>query len=94
MQGQLVGSIDLAADAVGSSPTLSIMIQEQQKKINDVPMREASTKNEKLLLGFLHQESQRVDWGKIVVELTIAQGEIVNIKSSEISRTFQVGRAV
>lgn len=64
---------------------------EQKKKINNVPLREAETKEEKLLLGFLNQEAQRIDWGTIVVEFTVQEGKIVRIKSNEISRTFKVG---
>ena len=54
-------------------------------------MREAETKEEKLLLGFLNQEAERIGWGQIVVELTVRNGVIVIIKSNEISRTFNVG---
>ena len=64
------------------------------EKINNVPLREAETQEEKLLLGFLNQEAERVEWGKIVVEFTIQSGKVAHIKSSEISRTFQVGKAV
>lgn len=61
--------------------------------INKVPLREAETKEEKLLLGFLHQEAERIDYGQIMVEFTVRNGSIVHIKSSEISRTFRVGEA-
>lgn len=61
------------------------------KKVNNVPMREAETTEEKLLLGFLHQEAQRIDWGEIVLEFTVQRGKVVRIKSNEISRTFNLG---
>ncbi len=64
---------------------------EQPKKINNVPQREAETPEEKLLLGFIHQEAQRVEFGQIVVEFTIRNGKIAYMKSNEISRTFNVG---
>jgi hypothetical protein len=67
------------------------MGNENKKTINNVPMREAETKEEKLLLGFLNQEAERIGWGQIVVELTVRNGVIVIIKSNEISRTFNVG---
>lgn len=62
-------------------------------KINDVPQREAETKEEKLLLGFLYQEAQRVGFGQIVLEFNIRDGKLVHVKSKEISRTFNVGNA-
>lgn len=65
----------------------------EHTKINDVPQREAETKEEKLLLGFLHQESERVGFGQIVLEFNIRGGKLVHVKSKEISRTFSVGKA-
>ena len=62
-----------------------------ENKINKIPMREAESKEEKLLLGFLHQEVERVQFGQIVVEFTIKNGVITYMKSNEISRTFNVG---
>jgi len=68
------------------------MAQEtKETKINKVPLREAETKEEKLLLGFLMQEAERVEFGQIVVEFTIRNGKITYMKSNEISRTFNVG---
>lgn len=68
------------------------MASEQTKKINDVPLREAETREDKLLLGFLNQEAGRIGYGQIVVEFTIRKGSIVYMKSNEISRTFVVGK--
>lgn len=64
---------------------------ENKKTINNVPMREAETREEKLLLGFLNQEAERIGWGQIVVEVTVRNGVVTVIKSNEISRTFHVG---
>lgn len=61
------------------------------KQINQVPLRDAETKEEKLLLGFLKQEVDRVDYGQIVLEFNVQNGKIVHIKSKEVSRTFKVG---
>jgi hypothetical protein len=67
------------------------MDNENKKKINDVPLREAETKEEKLLLGFIAQEAERIGWGQIVFEVNVRSGKIVNVKSNQISRTFAVG---
>jgi hypothetical protein len=61
------------------------------KTINQVPLREAVTKEEKLLLGFLKQECDRIGFGTIVMEFTVRNGKIDRIKSNEISRSFNVG---
>jgi hypothetical protein len=63
-----------------------------QNTINDVPQRNAETKTEKLLLGFLHQEAERIGFGSIVLEFGIRGGKIDRIKSNEISRVFNIGQ--
>lgn len=62
-----------------------------ESKVNGIPVREDITKNEKLLLGFLHQEASRIGFGQIMVEFTVRNGKIDRMKSSEINRTFNVG---
>lgn len=62
------------------------------KKINGVPLKEADTREEKLLLGFLNDESKRVKYGKIVIEFTIRDESIVHMNSQEISRSFNFGK--
>jgi hypothetical protein len=61
------------------------------RKVNNVPQREAETREEKLLLGFLKQEVERIGYGTVVVEFTVNNGHITIIKSTEINRTFKVG---
>ena len=55
-------------------------------------MRSAETKDEKLLLGFLHQEAKRIGYGKIVVEFTIRNEAVVHMNSNEITRSFNFGK--
>jgi hypothetical protein len=62
------------------------------KTINGVPLKEAETRDEKLLLGFLSEEAKRVKFGKIVVEFTIRNEAIVHMNSNEISRSFNFGK--
>lgn len=61
-------------------------------KINSVEMKQAETKEEKMLLGFIDQEAKRIGYGKIVVEFTIRNGEIVHINSNEVTRSFNFGK--
>lgn len=65
--------------------------QQPKKQINQVPLREAETREEKLILGFLNQEAERIQFGTIVLEFTVRGGRIDRVKSNEISRTFNVG---
>lgn len=60
-------------------------------RINKVPLRDAETKSDRQLLGFLKQEAERIGYGQVVVEFTVRNGVIDRIKSTEISRTFNVG---
>lgn len=63
----------------------------QYNTINDVPQKEAETKIERLLLGFIKQEAERIGFGTIVLEFGIRGGKVDRIKSQEISRVFNVG---
>jgi hypothetical protein len=62
------------------------------QKINGIPLREAESNDEKILLGFLNQEAERVDFGQIVVEFQIRNGRVVHMRSTEVSRTLNVGK--
>ena len=62
-----------------------------EKQINKVTPREAETKEEKLLLGFLKQEAEDIGFGQIVVEFTIHGSKIIRIRSDRVSKTFNVG---
>lgn len=59
--------------------------------VNGVPLRDAETREERLLLGFLKQECERISFGTIVLEFNVRHGKVEMIKSNEISRTFKVG---
>jgi hypothetical protein len=61
------------------------------KIINGVPLREAETTEEKLLLGFLHQEAQDVGFGQVVVEFTVHGKRIIRMRADRVSRTFNIG---
>ena len=62
-----------------------------KKTINGVPLREAETNDERLLLGFLNQEAQRIQYGTVVCDFSVRNGKIDRIRSQEISRTFNIG---
>lgn len=59
--------------------------------INDIPMREAETKQERLILGLLAQESERIGFGKLTIEFSIRAGSIDRATLTESSRMVNIG---
>ena len=60
-------------------------------KINDIPQIEAKTKEDRLLLGLLHQEADRIQFGKLVVEFNVRSGRLDRATLTESSRTVNIG---
>lgn len=60
--------------------------------INNVTEKEADTREERLLLGFIKSEAERIGHGNITLEVNIRHGNIDYIRSIDISRTFKVER--
>jgi len=56
-------------------------------EINKIPLRAPSTKPEQMLLGFVIDEASRIQYGKIVIEVTVRNGKLASIQSTEIKRT-------
>lgn len=67
------------------------MAQPQHSTINDIPQRDAETKHERLLLGLLNQEAERMGFGSINLELTVRAGRIDRAKITEMSRIVNIG---
>lgn len=59
--------------------------------INKIPQREAETTTERLLLGLLGQEADRVQFGKVTIELGIRDGKIDRVTMTESSRIVNIG---
>lgn len=59
--------------------------------INDIPQIEAKTKEDRLLLGLLHQEADRIQFGKLVVEFNVRSGRLDRATLTESSRTVNIG---
>lgn len=59
--------------------------------INNIPQKDAETRQERMLLGLLNQETSRVDFGKIVVELGVRGGKIDRVTLTEVSRVINIG---
>lgn len=60
--------------------------------INDVTEKEAETREERLLLGFIKSEGERIGHGNIKLEVNIRHGKIDYMRSTDVSRTFKVER--
>lgn len=60
-------------------------------RINDIEPRDAQTKQEKMLLGYLYEEAKRVKYGKISLEISVQDEQIVNMQTTEVKRNFRLG---
>lgn len=64
------------------------------KEINDIPLRNAESNQEKQLLGFLDEMCKMIRFGKVSIEITVYNGKLTNvqscIKASEIKRSFNL----
>ncbi|HBT75022.1 TPA: hypothetical protein DEB29_03420 [Candidatus Wolfebacteria bacterium] len=67
------------------------MEPQKHNTINSIPQREAETKEERLLLGLLHQEAERVQFGKVTIEFGIRNGKIDRLTVTEESRVINIG---
>lgn len=68
------------------------MGNENDKKINSIPLRKADTKEEQMLMGAIQQEAERIGFGVIVIECVIKNGKVGFLKTKEVSRTFNLDR--
>lgn len=61
-----------------------------QNQINDITLKQADTKTEMLLLGYIAQEVERVQYGKISFEISVNKGKIVLIQSRPSTKTLKL----
>jgi len=59
------------------------------KEINNIKLKEADTNIEKRILGIIDDEVERIDYGKIILEITVSASKIKNIKVVEKSKSYQ-----
>lgn len=59
--------------------------------INDIPQKEAETRQERLMLGLLDQEAERIQYGRVIIEFGIRAGKIDRLTISETSKTVNIG---
>ena len=64
----------------------------KRNTINNIPQRDAETTEDRLLLGLLHQEAERVSFGKVVIEFGIRGGCIDRVTLTEVSRVVNIGQ--
>ena len=58
--------------------------------INSIPQRDAQTKEERLLLGMLHTEAERIQFGELVVKFKIRGSRITYATIVEAQRTVNL----
>lgn len=59
--------------------------------INNIPQKNAETKEERLLLGLIKMEADRIKFGKITIELGVRAGKIDRATMTETSRVVNIG---
>lgn len=56
----------------------------------DIQPKLAETKLEQLIIGFIADESERIGYGKLVLELTVHKGRPTNLQATEVKRSFNL----
>lgn len=64
----------------------------ENKKINNVPMKESETKEEKMLLGLVYEQAERIGYGTLVLELTIKDGIMIHGRLQEVNKSINFGK--
>jgi len=59
-------------------------------KTNDIQPKQAETKLEQLIMGFIADESERIGYGKLVLEVTVFKGKPTNLQAIEVKRSFNL----
>ena len=66
----------------------------EYNKINGVAPKDAETKSERMLLGYLEKKSREIVFGTITMEMVVKNGVIAFVRSKEVDQTFECeGRA-
>lgn len=59
-----------------------------ENKINDVTPKDASSRQERLLLGLLAQEASRIQFGRVELEVSFRNGKLSTASVTDKKRTF------
>ena len=59
-------------------------------KINNISPKQADSKSEMFLLGFIEEEAERIEYGKIVFEITVHNKKMTNVQSKPSTRSFSL----
>ena len=59
------------------------------KQINKIPLKEAETNTEKKILGLLKLECEEINYGKLVLEISISGGNIVGLSIDRSRKTIK-----
>ena len=57
---------------------------------NEIQPKQAETKVEQLIVGFISDESDRIGYGKLVFEVTVFKGKPTNLQAIEVKRSFNL----
>ena len=56
----------------------------------EIKPKEAETKVERVILGFLSEEASHIGYGKLTLEVTVHNGKLTNIQATEVRRSFNL----
>jgi hypothetical protein len=56
----------------------------------DIQPKQAETKLEQLIIGFIADESDRIQYGKLTLEITVHKGKPTNLQAIEVKRSFNL----
>lgn len=59
--------------------------------INDIRQKDSTTMQERILLGLIDSEADRIGYGKIIIELNVRAGNLDFVNLKEVSRTVNLG---
>lgn len=59
--------------------------------INGVTPKEAHTKNERMLLGALAEETKRIGYGTISIEVVVRNGQMDQVVITQVNKRINIG---
>jgi hypothetical protein len=57
---------------------------------NEIKPKEADSKVEREVLGFLADEAAHVGYGKLILEVNVHNGKLTNIQATEVRRSYNL----
>jgi len=56
----------------------------------EIQPKQAETKLEQIILGFIADEADRIQYGRLTLEITVHKGKLTNLQAIEVKRSFNL----